>query len=47
MEKDRKPGAGGPTHQESINLQQRIHNGEKIVSSISGAEKNEQLDVKE
>ena len=35
------------THLQSINLWQRIYNGEKTVSSMSGAGKTGQLQVKE
>ena len=48
MEQDRKP-RDKPTHQWSTNLTEeaRIYNGEKTVSSISGAGKTGQLHVKE
>ena len=48
MEQDRKP-RDKPTHIWSTNLtkEAKIYNGEKIVSSISGAGKTGQLHVKE
>ena len=47
MEQDRKP-RNKPMHLWSIyNKKGKIYNGEKTVSSISGAGKTEQLHVKE
>ena len=45
MEQDRKP-RGKATHLWSTNDKGRIYNGEKTVSSISGAGKTGQLHVK-
>ena len=46
MEQNRKP-RDEPTHTLSLIKEARIYNGEKIVSSISGAGKTGQLHVKE
>ena len=48
MEQDRKP-RDKPTHMVTLPLikEARIYNGEKTVSSVSGAGKTGQLHVKE
>ena len=46
MEQDRKPN-NKPIHIWSPNLWQRMYNGEKAVSSVSGAGEARQLHVKE